>query len=734
MSRAGLNREDAAPSRRLFLKTSAAAGGGLLLSFGLTDAVAAAAGSAAQLNAFVRIAPDGRVTISAKNPEIGQGVKTMLPMLIAEELDVDWDAIAIEQAESAPALYGPQYAGGSTAAPTNWLPMRRVGAAARQMLVQAAAQTWGVPAGECTTRSGVVSHPSGKRLGYGVLADKAAALPAPDLEKVLLKDPKDFRIIGKPTPNVDNPSIVTGRPLFGIDVAVPGMRYAVIERSPVFGGKVGSANLDEIKALPGVTHVFVLEGLTTPSPVSAGVAIVAQSWWQAQMARRNLKVQWDDGPGAEQSSDGFARKAAELSTQPPQKSLRKEGDVAAALASAAKTVKAAYFYPFLAHATLEPQNCTAHFEDARLHLWAPTQLPDDGRKQLAQILGLRPEDIRIELTRIGGGFGRRLQSDYMIEAARVAQKTGVPVKLLWSREDDIRHDFYRPAGYHFFEGGVDANRRVTAWRDHFVTFGQGDQVADSADMSPNEFPARFVPNLALDRSLMQLAATTGPLRAPGSNGLAFAIQGFIDELAHAAGKDPLQFRLDLLGDAGMVGDPAHGGYDAARMRGVLELVRELSGWGVTPPAPGAARGVAFHYSHRGYFAEVVEAGLTPDGSAVKLHKVWVAGDIGGQIINPLGAEQQVQGAVIDGLSIALGQQITLEGGKVVQSNFNTYPLVRMPQVPEVVVRFRLTDHEPTGLGEPALPPVAPALCNALFVATGMRVRKLPIDLAEFRTA
>ena len=732
MSLADLIRDDFAPSRRLFLKTSAAAGGGLLLSFGFAEADAAE--SALHLNAFVRIAPDDRVTITSKNPEVGQGVKTMMPMLIAEELDVDWDAVSVEQAESVPAIYGQQVAGGSTSTPNNWLPMRRVGAAARQMLVQAAAQTWGVPASECATRSGVVSHPSGKRLGYGALADKAAALPAPDLEKVSLKDPKDFRIIGKPTPNVDNPSIVTGRPLYGIDVTVPGMHYAVIERSPVFGGKVASANLDEIKALPGVTHVFVLEGLTTPSPVPAGVAIVAESWWKAQVARRNLKVQWADGPGAEQSSDGFARQAAELSTQPPQKSLRKDGDVSAALASAAKTVKAAYFYPFLSHATLEPQNCTAHFEDGKLHVWAPSQIPDRGRQQLAQIFSLKPEDIRIELTRIGGGFGRRLQSDYMIEAALVAQKAGVPVKLLMAREDDIRHDFYRPAGYHFFEGGVDANGRVTAWRDHFVTFGQGDQVASSADLSPNEFPARFVPNLTLDRSLMQLAATTGPMRAPGSNGLAFAIQGFIDELAHAAGKDPLQFRLDLLGDAGMVGDPAQGGYDAARMRGVLELVREMSGWGVTQPAPGAARGVAFHYSHRGYFAEVVEAGLTPDGSAVKVHKIWVAGDIGSQIINPLGAQQQAQGAAIDGLSIALGQQITLEDGKVVQSNFNNYHLIRMPEVPEVVVRFRITDNSPTGLGEPALPPVAPALCNALFVATGKRVRKLPIDLAELRTA
>lgn len=720
------------PSRRLFLKASAATGGGLMLSFGLAD-VADAAAAAAKLGTYVRIAPDGRVTLVSKNPEIGQGVKTMLPMLIAEELDVDWDAVQVEQAPSDPAVYGQQFAGGSTATPNNWLPMRRVGAAARKMLIQAAAKSWGVPESECSTRSGMVLHASGKRLSYGALADAAAALPAPDPETVPLKDPKDFRIIGKSHPNVDNPKIVTGKPLYGIDVTVPGMRYAVFERSPVFGGKVASANLDEIKALPGVRHVFVVEGAVEPVRLASGVAVVADSWWQAQAARRKLKVQWDEGPGAEQSSEGFHKLAAELSTEAPGKALRQDGDVAAALAGAAKTVKAAYFYPFLSHATLEPQNCTAHFEDGKLRIWAPTQLPDPGRHQVAQHLGLKPEDVSIELTRVGGGFGRRLQNDYMLEAAVIARTAGVPVKLVWSREDDIRHDFYRPAGWHFFEGGIDANGKLSAWRDHFVTFGQGEKVASSADISPNEFPARFVPNLTIGRSLMPLTATTGPLRAPGSNGLAFAIQGFIDELAHAAGKDPLEFRLELLGDNGMVGDPAQGGYDARRMRGVLELAREMSGWGKTQPAPGAGRGVAFHFSHRGYFAEVVEAGLTAEG-AVKVHKVWVAGDIGSQIINPTGAMQQAQGAVLDGLSIALGQAITLEGGRVAQSNFHDYHLLRNRSIPEVEVRFRTTDHPPTGLGEPALPPVAPALCNALFAATGKRVRQLPVDPAELRSA
>lgn len=718
-------------TRRLFLQSSAAAGGGLMLSFAFSDAEAAGLG--AQVGAFVRIAPDGRVTIVGKNPEIGQGVKTMLPMLIAEELDVDWSVVSVEQGESKPAVYGQQFAGGSTATPTNWLPMRKVGAACRQLLIQAAAKDWSVPESECSTRPGMVVHSSGKTLSYGALAAKAAALPAPDPEKVPLKDPKAFRIIGRPTPGVDNAAIVTGRPLYGIDVVVPGMRYAVFERSPVFGGKVASANLDEVKGLPGVRNAFVIEGFETPIRLPSGVAIVADSWWQAQSARRKLKVQWNEGPNADQSSEGFARQAKVLSTQAPHKTLRKDGDVAQALASAAKTVEAAYVYPFLSHATLEPQNCTAHFADGKLHVWAPTQIPDRGRQQVAQVLGIKPDDVRIEMTRIGGGFGRRLQNDYMVEAALISRQAGVPVKLVWSREDDMRHDYYRPAGYHFFQGGVDGEGRVSAWRDHFVTFGQGDQTVSSADLSPNEFPARFVPNLTLDRSLMALAATTGPLRAPGSNGLAFAIQGFIDELAHAAGKDPLQFRLDLLGAPRMVGDPAQGGYDAARMRGVLELVRQMSEWDKPPTEPRRGKGVAFHFSHRGYFAEVVDASVGPDGK-VKVNKVWVAGDIGSQIINPLGAEQQAQGSVIDGVSAALHQQITLDGGKVVQSNFHNYPLLRMPEAPEVVVKFKTTANPPTGLGEPAYPPVLPALCNAVFAATGKRVRKLPIDPADLKSA
>jgi isoquinoline 1-oxidoreductase beta subunit len=722
-------------SRRDFLRASAAAGG-LLLTFGFRGLAKAAPTDSAEIphgmiTAYVRISPENVVTIMAKNPEIGQGVKTMLPMLVAEELDVDWSQVRIEQADLNPALYGNQHAGGSTSTPQNWDPLRKAGAAARQMLIAAAAKRWNVPEGECETASGQVLHKaSGRSLTYGAVASDAATLPVPDLNKVKLKDPANYKIIGHSIPGVDSPLVVKGEPMFGIDTVVPGMLYAVFQKCPVFGGKVVSANLDAIKSMPGVRHAFVVEGGSNLAGLMPGVAIVADRWWLADKARQKLEVKWDEGATSQQSSKGFAQQATALGAQAPQASLRNDGDVAAALNGAAHVVEAEYSYPFIAHAPLEPQNCTARFQDGKVEVWAPTQNPEPGRALIAKTLGIDEKDVVVHMTRVGGGFGRRLMTDYMAEAAWIAKAAGVPVKLLWTRADDMQHDFYRPGGWHFFKGGLDADGKVVAWQQHFVSFGRDGKFAPSADLAADTYPARRIANLSYGTSLIPLGVPTGPLRAPGDNALAFVFQSFIDELAHKAGKDPLQFQIELLGKDEVL--PAKGlGFNTARARGVLEKVREVSGWGQRKLPARTGLGVAHYYSHLGYFAEVVEAAVAADGK-ITINKVWAAGDIGSHVINPTAAFNMAQGAILDGFAEALYQQITIENGRVVQANFDSFPLMRMKQVPPIEVHFVTTNYSPTGLGEPPLPPAIPALCNAIFAATGKRVRSLPIDTSMLK--
>lgn len=737
------------PGRRAFLHQSTVGTGSLMLGLYLNPANAAdkvgkptslRSTDAFKPNLFISLSPEGVVTIVSKQPEIGQGIKTSLPMIIAEELEVNWKDVILVQGDLDPA-FGNQTAGGSTSTPNNYNEFLRLGATARTILVQAAALTWNVPAEECAAAGSAVHHRATKRmLLYGELVARAVSLPVPDAAAVKLKNFKDYKLLGTRVGGIDNPSIVTGKPLFGSDVKLPGMLYAVYEKCPAFGGKVVSANLASIKALPGVRDAFVIDGTANLNGLLPGVAIIAESTWAAFSARKQLKVSWDEGKVVGESWGAFASQADGLSKKPGTTVLRKDGDPVAALAAAAKTVVAAYSYPFISHASLEPQNCTAWFQDGTLEIWAPTQNPAAGQDLVAATLGVPKDRITLHITRSGGGFGRRLSADYIVEAAAIAQRVNAPVKLTWSREDDLRHDHYRAGGFHFLRGGIDAAGKLTAWHDHFVSFANRVmkdgksilQPGSGASLSGDEFPGRWVANCLLEQTPLECGVPMGPWRAPGSNVFAWVFQSFIDELANAAGRDPLEFRLELLGDRDIMPASADRGlpYNVGRMTRVLREVAEKADWGHKRFPRGQGQGIAFHFSHRGYIAEVAEVTVSKAGE-LKVDRVVVVSDIGAQIVNLSGAEHQVQGSVIDGLGTLMFQELDIQRGRIVQSNFTDYPMIRIPDAPaKVEVHFLKSDQPVTGLGEPALPPLAPAVCNAIFAAIGKRVRQLPLSRTD----
>jgi isoquinoline 1-oxidoreductase beta subunit len=658
-------------------------------------------------------------------------------MIIAEELDADWDKVRVVQAPIDADKYGPQFAGGSTSIPRNWNVLRQAGATARAMLVAAAAAEWGVATSEVTTEAGYVTHAaSNRRVSYGELANKAAELPVPDPSTLKLKDRKDWRLLGRRITGVDNHAIVTGQPLFGIDQRLPGMLYANYTKGPAIGATVKSANLDRVRSLAGVHDAFVIDSRgnaiefgPSSDAILAGVAIVADSTWAAFKAKRELKIEWDSSSASHDSWSRAVAEAKKLGKGEGKTTLTNKGDVDAQFAAAESTAEGFYTYQYVSHADLEPQNCTAWFKGDEVEIWAPTQTPQAAVDGVAALTGLPKDKVMLHQLRGGGGFGRRLANDSVIEAVAISRRIGRPVKAQWSREDDIGFDYYRPGGFHAFKGAVDQNGKLSAWQDHFISFTRdGENPVTAGNLSPQEFPANVLTHTRVTQSLLSSKMPTGPWRAPGSNAIAFAVQSFLNECAVAANRDHLEFLLEVMGEPRWL-DPGNlRALNTERAAGVIKLAAEKAGWGKSLPR-GRGLGLAFHFSHLGHFAEVADVSVDASRK-VTVHSITVAADIG-PIVNLSGAENQCQGAAIDGFSTAMGLQITFEDGRVQQSNFDRYPIVRMPSAPKVDVHFVQSDFAPTGCGEPALPPAAPAIANAVYAATGHRIRTLPFTKEGF---
>jgi isoquinoline 1-oxidoreductase beta subunit len=704
-------------SRREFVAVGAAAGAGLVIGFYLPHGIGKE--NEFSPSAYLRITPDNKVTIVVARSEMGQGVWTSLPMILAEELEADWKQITIEQA-GASTLFGDQSTGGSASVRTTWAPMRKAGATAREMLISAAALTWGVPRSACTAENGGVKHAaSNRRLSYGELVAKAATLPIPSDPP--LKQSKDYKIVGQRLARLDTPAKVKGEAVFGIDFRLKGMKHAVLARCPVIGGKVASFDDKDSKKIPGVSYVGKVG--------DAAVAVVADSVWGAMEGRRVLNVTWDEGPNKDLNTAAIMAAIRQAASKKGA-SLYAAGDPAKA---AGRRISAEYELPFMAHAPMEPGNCTAHYQGSKCEVWAPTQVPQDCRDSVAQAVGLDPDQVKVNVTLMGGGFGRRLEHDYAVEAALVSKAIGDPVKVLWTREDDMRCSPYRPASLHQLSAVVDGAGFPVALTHRIVApsiSGQKGQPTPNnvdPDLPDEAGPVYPVANYAIEYVMAETAVPLGWMRSVYALQAGFALESFIDELAAVAGKDPLQYRLHLLAkdqDLTYFDTTWH----TARMRGVLQLAAEKAGWDKPLPA-GRFRGVACFGCFASYVAEVVEISMEgdpPENALPRVHRVVVAVDCG-QVVNPSILEQQVQGGVVYALTNALRAKITVEKGHVVQGNFDDYAPLRMEETPVVEVYTVPSTESPTGIGEPSVPPLAPALCSAIHAATKKRVRKLPVE-------
>jgi isoquinoline 1-oxidoreductase beta subunit len=711
--------------RRDFLKTGAVVGGGLLISLYLPE-LSRASGSetAAETfapNAFIRIGTDDTVTIIVNHSEMGQGIYTSLPMLLAEELEADWTKIRVEAAPVASVynhtVFPVQMTGGSTTLSSEWERFRKAGATARVMLIAAAAQMWKLDEKGCQADNGYVMHaPSGRRASFGSLAAAAAKLEPPT--DVVLKDPKYFKLIGKPTRRLDTPSKIDGSAQFGLDVQIPGLRTAVIARPPVFGGRLVSVNAEKAKAIPGVQAVV---------QVPSGVAVVANGFWSAKLGRDKLEIVWDDGPNASLSTTAMREQYANLA-KTPGTIARKVGDSVKALAGAAKQISAEYEVPYLAHAMMEPLNCVVDLREDHCEIWTGTQFQTGDRNAAAAVAGLKPEQVQIHTTLLGGGFGRRANpdSDFVKEAVHVAKAAKVPVKVIWTREDDIRGGWYRPMWYDRFVAGLDEKGNPVAWTHTIVgqsifdgTMFESFGIKDGIDASSIEGAVDLlygIPNVQVDLHSPKLGVPVQWWRSVGHSHNGFAVEGFFDEVAHAGGKDPYELRRNLLANQ-------------PRLRAVLDLVAQKANWGSPLPA-GKGRGIATHFSFDSYVAQVAEVSVDKDGT-VRVHRVVCAVDCG-RVVNPDTVKAQLEGGIIFGLTAALKTEITFEKGRVQQRNFHDYPMLRMNETPVIEVHIVPSSENPTGVGEPGVPPIAPAVTNAIFAATGKRIRQLPIRAAELR--